>query len=154
MDLHVIPEWAPNVHPMLIHFPIVLVVLAAAVDAVHLVRPGQAMGRLAVALWVLGALTAVAAYFTGRAAAETVFIPGMAHVLVDDHRAWALASTVALAGVAVLRLGSSVARRADTLTMRILFVALALALVVLVQQTAERGARLVFEQGVGVIGGP
>ena len=41
----------------------------------------------------------------------------------------------------------------STLMANVLFVGLALALVVLVQQTAERGARLVYEQGVGVIGG-
>jgi uncharacterized membrane protein len=43
---------------------------------------------------------------------------------------------------------------ADTRTTRLVFLVLGLAVLVLVQQTAERGARLVYEQGVGVVTGP
>ena len=42
----------------------------------------------------------------------------------------------------------------DTRATRLLFMALGLAVPVLVQQTAERGARLVYEQGVRVLVGP
>jgi uncharacterized membrane protein len=153
MGLPLIPAWVPNVHPLIIHFPIVLVVLASMVDLSQLVRPRADLSRLATALWVLGALSAAAAFLSGRSAAQLVYIPGMAHGLVDDHWTWAMVTTGVLVVVATLRLVSSVTRTAETRTVRLLYAAAALAMVVLVQQTAERGARLVYEQGVGVIPG-
>jgi uncharacterized membrane protein len=146
-----IPSWAPNVHPMLIHFPIVLVMLAALVDVARLVRPHAGIGRLATGLYALGASAAVAAFLTGWLAARTVFTPGMAHGLVAEHRSWALVTTVAFVGVAAVRLSLQLLGRSESTTSRVLSAGVALALAVLVQQTAERGARLVYEQGVGVI---
>ena len=77
----------------------------------------------------------------------------MAHGLVDDHESWALATMICLVVVAALRLGIRFTRCANTPGTRMLFLALGLAVLVVVQQTAERGARLVYEQGVGVIRG-
>lgn len=139
---------------MIVHFPIVLVILAAAADAALLLPRVRIASPIATSLYGMGAISAVFAYVTGRLAAAAVFVPGMAHGMVESHEEWAFATTVALAGAAVVRVGSHLAGVADRRTTRILFVTLALVLVVLVQQTAERGARLVYEQGVGVIPGP
>lgn len=153
--MSLIPAWAPNVHPMIVHFPIVLVILAALTDLLHLVRPrlrGPAV--LAPSLYLLGALSSVSAYVSGRMAADAVFIPGMAHGLVDEHGSWALATTISFVVLATLRPAGRLVGLADTRTTRFVFAALGLTLLVLVQQTAERGARLVYERGVGVVSGP
>lgn len=152
--MHLVPTWAPNVHPMIIHFPIVFVLLAALMDVIHLVRPRGGLSRGATVLYVLGALSAVAAFLSGRSASLTVFMPGTAPGLVDDHRSWAMATTGALVGLSALRVGSLLWRRTEPARTRVLFVVLGLVVALLVQQTAERGARLVFEQGVGVVPGP
>ena len=95
--MQLIPSWAPNVHPMIVHFPIVLVVLGALASLFHVVRPrGQGSATAATWLYVLGALSAASAYLSGRMAADDVYIPGMAHGLVDEHGTWALATTVSL----------------------------------------------------------
>ena len=147
--MQLIPAWAPNVHPMIVHFPIVLVMLAALADLIHVVRPGmRGPGALAPSLYMLGALASVSAYVSGRVAAATVFIPGMAHGLVDEHHNWALATMISFVVLATLRPVGRLVGLADTRTTR-----LGLAVLVLVQQTAERGARLVYEQGVGVVTG-
>ena len=153
--MQLIPAWAPNVHPMIVHFPIVLVMLAALADLVYVVRPRlRGAGALAPSLYVLGALSSVSAYVTGRLAAGTVFIPGMAHGLVDEHGQWALATMISFVVLATLRPVGRLVGLADTRTTRLVFLVLGLAVLVLVQQTAERGARLVYEQGVGVVTGP
>ena len=153
--MQLIPAWAPNVHPMIVHFPIVLVMLAALADLLHLVRPRMpGPGVAAPSLYLLGALSSVSAYVSGRMAAGAVFIPGMAHGLVDEHGNWALATTISFVVIATLRPAGRLVGLADTRAMRFLFLALGLAVLVLVQQTAERGARLVYEQGVGVVPGP
>lgn len=152
--MSLIPSWAPNVHPLIIHFPIVLVLLAVPMDVIHLVSPRtRVIGNVAVTLYVLGALSAVSAYVTGRIAAGAVFTPGMAHSMVNSHERWATVTAAWLVGFAVLRVGSRIVRRGEGLAARALFVALGVAAAILIQQTAERGARLVYEQGVGVIPG-
>jgi uncharacterized membrane protein len=152
--MQLIPAWAPNVHPMIVHFPIVLVLLAVVADLLHIVRPRlRGLGAALPALYLLGALSSVAAYVSGRIAADTVFIPGITHGLVDEHGNWALATTISFVVVATLRPLGRLVGLADTRTTRLLFLSLALAVLVLVQQTAERGARLVYDQGVGVVTG-
>ena len=152
--MQLIPPWAPNIHPMIVHFPIVLVILAVAADFIHVMRPRtRGLEAIVALLYLLGALSAVSAYVSGRLAATTVFTPGMAHGLVDDHESWALATMSCFVLVVLLRLGIGFTRYANTPGTRMLFLALGLAVLVVVQQTAERGARLVYEQGVGVIQG-
>ena len=153
--MQLIPAWAPNVHPMIVHFPIVLVVLAVAADLLHVVRPRMsAAGAAAPSLYLLGALASVSAYVSGRMAAGTVFIPGMAHGLVDEHGTWALATMISFIVLATLRPVGRLVGLEGTRATQLVFLALGLAVLVLVQQTAERGARLVYEQGVGVVRGP
>lgn len=152
--MSLIPSWAPNVHPLLIHFPIVLVLLAVPLDLAHLFRPrARTLSTVAMWLYVLAAVAALSAYLSGRIAADSVFTPGMAHSMVEGHENWATLTAAWISGVAVVRVGARITRRGEGAAARVLFVALGIAAAILVQQTAERGARLVFEQGVGVIPG-
>ena len=147
-----LPSWAPNLHPLLVHFPVALIVTAAAADVAAVFFPRS--GRLhfaASSAYTVGAIAAVVTYWTGLDAAATVRIPGMAHGLVDDHRMWALVTTWYLVAMVAARLLSELAGVGRVLRYQVLFVVLGIAGMVLVQQTAERGARLVYEHGVGVI---
>jgi uncharacterized membrane protein len=150
-----LPPWAPNLHPLVIHFPIVLFMTAAAIELADVVfeRPSW-LGDVATSLYLVGAASAVAAYLTGVRAGSTVFIPAMAHPIVADHRSWALVTTWYCAVAVAVRFAArrAVLRRARSL--RALLLAVGLIGVLLLQQTAERGARLVYEFGTGVIAGP
>jgi len=64
-------------------------------------------------------------------------------------------STIGLVLVAAVRIaGGRRMRIAEGRGVRVLLVALGIGVAIMIQQTAERGARLVYEQGVGVIPGP
>lgn len=152
--MSLIPSWAPNVHPLIIHFPIVLVLLAVSIDLVHLFRPrARTLGTIGMSLYVLAAAAGLSAYVSGRIGAGSVFTPGMANPMVESHEHWATLTAAWILGLAVLRVGARVAPRGEDTAARVLFVALGIVAAILIQQTAERGARLVFEQGVGVIPG-
>jgi uncharacterized membrane protein len=148
-----IPNWAPNLHPLVIHFPIVLVMTAAVVDLVDVAFERSPWLKAATTtLYVTGALSLIVAYWTGLEAAATVLIPGMAHPVMTEHRQWALAtmgyvSTIAALRLLVLRGNGGRSRRR-----RLALLAIGLVSIILVQQTAERGARLVYEYGTGIIG--
>jgi uncharacterized membrane protein len=153
--MSLVPGWAPNLHPLIIHFPIALLFAAAMVDLVDALfeRPAW-LGIGATSLYLVGAATAVVAYLTGRQAAATVFVPGMAHPIVEDHRTWALLTAWYVGIVAVARLTALLAGFPRARAHRVLLLTAALIGVLFLQQTAERGARLVYEHGVGVIAAP
>jgi uncharacterized membrane protein len=148
-----IPSWAPNFHPLVIHFPIALVLTAAVVDMVDVAFERSPWLKAATTtLYVTGALSLIVAYVTGLQASGTVLIPGMAYPVITEHRQWALVTMAYCIGIAALRLlvlrgdGGRSRRR------RIALLGIGLVAVVLIQQTAERGARLVYEYGTGIVG--
>ncbi|MEQ1573233.1 MAG: DUF2231 domain-containing protein [Vicinamibacterales bacterium] len=153
--MSLVPSWAPNLHPLVIHFPIVLLISAVAIDLLDTIfkRPAW-LGSAATSLYVVGAAAAAAAYLTGLQAGSTVFIPGMAHPDIADHSRWALGTTWYFAATAIVRfaLRGSGSNRARS--HRILLVTAGVIGVLCLQQTAERGARLVYKHGVGVIAAP
>lgn len=146
-----LPDWAPNLHPLVIHFPIAWWIAAVVVDLVALAIPRAAWAdTVASCLYPAGAVSAMAAYLTGRQAASTVLMPGMALPIVQQHENWALATTIAFSVVALVRLWTRFRRPQPQAVIRSALVGAALVALVFLFQTGERGARLVFERGVGV----
>jgi len=142
---------AVTLHPLLVHFPIGLIVTAAVIDVAALgTSPRSTLRRAATGLYLAGAATLIAAYFTGRSDAALVRIPGPAHSLVDEHWTWALRTTVYLGVFALGRFGLELAGLLTGRGRWLPVVAGGLVGVLLLFQTAERGGRLVYEHGVGV----
>ena len=140
-----------TLHPLLVHFPIGLIVTAAVMDVAALgAGPRSTLRRAATGLYLAGALALVAAYFTGRSDAALVRIPGPAHAVVDEHWTWALRTTVYMGVFALGRFGLDLTGRLSGRIRWLPVVAGGLAGVLLLFQTAERGGRLVYEHGVGV----
>ena len=144
-------DWTQPLHPLIVHFPIGLLVSAAAVDIASLAaRPTSALRHAATGLYVAGALALVAAYFSGRADAAAVRVPGMAHAVIDAHWTWALRTTVYFGAVTLGRAGLAVSGYVAPRRIWIPFVASGVLGLALLFQTAERGGRLVYEHGVAV----
>jgi uncharacterized membrane protein len=148
-----IPSWAPNLHPLVIHFPIVLVMTAAVVDLVDVAFERSPWLRAATTtLYVTGAVSLIVAYLTGTQAGATVLVPGMAYPVLAAHRQWALVTMTYCIAVAALRLILLRGNSARSRRRRVMLLGIGLVSVVLIQQTAERGARLVYEFGTGIVG--
>ena len=148
--MSLVPSWAPNLHPLIVHFPIALLVAAVAVDLAAVLEPRrQPVRNVATWLYVAGAIAAVAAYFTGHLAARTGAWPPDAATLVDAHRNWAFGATWLFAFFASLRLAMSYILRTGP-ALRLGAFAVALIGLGALVQTALEGTRLVFEQGLGV----
>ena len=155
MPTWLIPSWAPNFHPLVIHFPIVLVMAAAVVDLVDVAFERSAWLKAATTtLYVTGALSLIVAFLTGLQAQGTVLIPGMAYPVLGEHRQFAFITMTYCIVVAALRLIVLRGVNGGSRRRRVALLAIGLVSVVLIQQTAERGARLVYEYGTGVIGAP
>lgn len=148
--MNLVPEWAPNIHPLLVHFPIALLIAAVGVDVI-----GWALGRhkplrqAATLLYVLGTGTAIASYFTGRAASQAIWLPGMAHAVVGEHWDWAFRTVWFFGIVTAFRL---VLLRPSRDPGPAIVATLALAGLLgigLLIETGDRGGRLVYQHGVG-----
>lgn len=100
-------------------------------------------------LYPIGALSALAAYLTGRQAATTALLPGMANPILLEHWNLALATTTCFAAIAAIRLAVGWTRPSPRWVRPALMVASLLG-VTLLFFTGDRGGRLVYEHGVGV----
>ena len=140
-----------TLHPLVVHFPIGLIVSAAVLDVAALgAGPRSALRATATGLYLAGAAALLAAYLTGRSDAALVRIPGPAHAIVDEHWTWALRTTVYMGAFALGRLGLDLTGLLTARVRWLPIVAAGLVGVLLLFQTAERGGRLVYEHGVGV----
>ena len=151
--MHLVPDWAPNIHPLLVHFPIALLISAAGLDVVAFaLRRNTSLRQAATLLYVLGTGAAVAAYITGRAASQTIWFPGMAQAVVKEHWDWAFRTVWFFSIATVVRLVLLRPSRRDPSPA----IVAALALVGLVGiglliETGDRGGQLVYQHGVGTV---
>lgn len=143
------------IHPMLVHFPLVLIPLAVVFDWLTLVRGGdlsarRGLPRLALATWALGAGFAVLAVMFGDIALDAAISKGFPTAPLERHEDLGFTTMWIVIGLAALRFllawkGFSLVRGKG--------LALAfggtLALAVLIT-TAYYGGELVYGLGVNV----
>ncbi|MFO1349680.1 MAG: DUF2231 domain-containing protein [Gammaproteobacteria bacterium] len=144
-----------HVHPMLVHFPIVLLMAAIAVDFLVLVRGGALASRQGLpvtALWalLLGTLFAMAAAFFGDIALDKAVELGFSQDPLEFHETLATATIIIFAALSLLRLfavwrGFALSGGWGWLVALLGLVGVAVLLV-----TAYYGGSLVYQLGVNV----
>lgn len=144
--MHLLPGW----HPLVVHFPVALIVTAAVALSLARVLPGErAASSLAITgTWnlCLGAVAVFVALGTGLAAAIDLHVDAAARLAIAAHVKSAVVTAVLVVLVAVWRgAGSAVGSRPSRMFIVLLWAATA-AIVV----TGYRGAENVYQYGVGV----
>jgi uncharacterized membrane protein len=153
--MSLIPAWAPNLHPLLVHFPITLLIGAVAVDMASLLLPGRpAIRDTATVLYCAGAFMAMAAFFSGLSAAQAMAVSPEESAAITAHFTWADRTTWFFVFFASLRIALSYIWRPTARWAGIAACVVALAGVGMLVVTAERGGRLVFHHGLGVASVP
>jgi uncharacterized membrane protein len=142
-----VPGW----HPIVVHFPLALVVTAAVLLlAARLLRHETHVQTLAtVGTWnlCLGAVAALFALGTGLAAVLGLHLDPSAHQAIVLHAKWAVFTSVAVLLLAVWRgAGSDQRSRPSWLFVAVLLLATGAMIV-----TGYRGGQNVYRHGVGVI---
>ncbi len=138
---------AEDIHPLFVHFPVALWPTAAAFFAYGVLRDHE--GALQTGRWLayVGLAGAAAALATGFLAADRLGHDSPGHEHVHVHRNLMLgASVLVAAAAAAARLAATrVSKKLQSVALGLL-----LAGVAVTALGADRGARLVFEFGLGV----
>jgi uncharacterized membrane protein len=139
-----------QLHPVVDHFTVALILVGVLIDLVASLAPSRAWLRsMATTLIVLGALAAIASKFTGGWEAERVWdnLSGPAKVLLKRHAWWGDKLPFVFAGLAVWRLGlqffSFLART------RVVYILVAIAAAGAILYQGDLGGDLVYDYGVG-----
>ncbi len=142
-----------NVHPLFVHFPIAMTMLALLFEVLYLSLKKDQFRNTATALIYLSMLAAVAAVVTGYIAADTIGHESPGHDMVHTHRDFMVWFTGV---IVVLALMQAILTYVKSLNAEALWwsrlgrpVLLTVAAVILILG-ADRGGRLVFQYGIGV----
>lgn len=147
----ILPEWMPNIHPLIIHFPIVLLLLAVLLHLTALIIWTLPWLRtITLSVFILGFLTLILTYLSGRQAADSVSIPTVAINTLSKHADLALWTLIYFGVFTVLHLGIKFLKVYGRKSISIVLFVLGSLGLVLIVRTADLGGQLVYKYGVGV----
>ena len=141
-----------NVHPLMVHFPIAITLVALLFEGLALILRREQWRMMATVMIYLGALAALVTLATGYLAAESVGHDTPGHEFVHTHRDIMVAFTIIIVGLALANAFMARTGRVDRSPLWGRWVRPVLVLVaaaVLVVGT-DRGGELVFRYGIGV----
>ncbi|MDX1585456.1 MAG: DUF2231 domain-containing protein [Balneolaceae bacterium] len=148
--MSIIPEWAPNIHPIIVHFPIALIFMAVLMDIVNLILPDKWWDDLkSTILYGTGTVAALISYYTGTLAGDSVFLPSQAQSVLNSHADWAWWTIWFFSAYLVLRLIFHRFNVFDRSNIRIITLLTVLPGLFMLYETGEHGAEMVFGYGVG-----
>ncbi|MEX2604811.1 MAG: DUF2231 domain-containing protein [Gracilimonas sp.] len=150
MEALFVPEWAPNIHPLLVHFPIGILVTAGLANLISLFIPDKWWDEEKnTILYVLGGIAAIFAYYTGQAAADTVFLESEAQSILTEHADWALWLVWFFGLYIVLRIAFHWFGLFEKRLFKVIAFITVLPGLFMIYETAEYGGKMVFGYGVG-----
>jgi len=145
-----LPDWLPNIHPLIVHFPVALLIIALLFDGSRLVfKKPEWLAKAAVSLYGIGTIGLAAAFFSGRHAVETVHITGDASVTVASHEDWALYTLIFFLIFTSSRIWTWYRDLEKSRIVLAGSILLGITGSALLWQTAELGAQMVYKHGIG-----
>lgn len=91
------------IHPMVVHFPIALLMVSTAIEAVAWWRQSERLRDMSLLLLALGVLSAGAAVITGHFAEEAAEAQKISEAAIELHETVAFAASAIFGSLLVLR---------------------------------------------------
>lgn len=141
-----------NTHPLIVHFPIALLLTSILADLLALLRPGSVFKEVAFFLLILGVIGAIVAGMSGDRAAETVSdLPALRGV-IEQHEDFATGTIWLFLALLLSRLYMVIKGRFVSI-FRTVYIVVSLIAGGLLVATGYSGGKLVYEYGAGVKSG-
>jgi uncharacterized membrane protein len=140
----------PNIHPLIVHFPIVLLYLSVGLEALYLFRRRDYIQKSATLTLYLGTLSLGVAAFTGWLAHKTVAHSEWSFPIIEKHELLGFIALGCFVGLCLLKQYVVFKNRPKNL--RVIYGVLSIVSLTILTLGAHFGGVLVFEYGVGVKG--
>lgn len=144
-----LPTWAPNIHPLLIHFPIAILITATLADAASLIWRKAWLENTVLALFGFGVVMLLITYLSGRQAIDIVDVPLKAELTASHHADWALRTLLFYSGYLVVRLVVFFTRLRNKKWIAVVLLIGGLLGIGSIAKTADYGGKLVYKYQVG-----
>jgi uncharacterized membrane protein len=138
-----------HLHPMIVHFPIALLMVGFLADAVGLFTKKDFFSKAGFYLLILGTLGVVAAYFTGNYAGEGVTEAGALKQALETHEEAATLTLWLMVGAALIRIAMVVLKKYTGIFRWIAFAVFFIG-VLSIARTGYYGGELVYKHAAGV----
>lgn len=138
-----------HLHPMIVHFPIALLIVGFLADAVGLIFKKDFFTTAGFYLLILGTLGVVAAYLSGNFAGEGVTEAGALKQALETHESAAILTLWLMIGAALVRLSMVVLKKYIGFYRWVAFIIFFLG-VLSIARTGFYGGELVYKHAAGV----
>jgi len=145
-----LPEWAPNIHPLIIHFPIAVWLIAVLFDWISVIGNRKWIRNTTISLYGLATLSAIAAFLSGKQAIDQVAVPFQGEVTAGYHSDWGHYTFYFFVAYFFLRILIFWKKLDKRKWIAIVLAVLGIAGIGIITKTADLGAKLVYKYGVGV----
>lgn len=137
-----------SLHPVLIHFPLVLLLVAVLVEALAFFTKNERLSRVGSGLLLCGTVSTLFAFVCGNFAELWAARSGISQAALENHEFFATVTSWTFVGLTAWRmlLSPTTANR----RVRGVWLILAVGACILLGVTGHRGGSLVYEQGAGV----
>lgn len=134
-------------HPLIVHFPIVLLIAAAVFYLLSLIRPENGFGKTGFYLHAAGLLFSIAAILTGDYSESNIVQTNAIHELVELHELLGMMSTW---GFGLLALWVFLRQKSNIAIEKIVYVVIFWMVIGVLAYSAHLGGRMVYEHGAGI----
>lgn len=138
-----------HLHPMIVHFPIALLIVGFLFDIVGLFSKRESFAQMAFYLLVLGALGVIAAYITGNQAGSGITEEGALKQALETHEEAATLTIWIVSIAAVFRIALVLLKKFKGV-LKMVSLALFLLAVIAIARTGFYGGELVYKHAAGV----
>lgn len=139
-----------HLHPMIVHFPIALIIVGFAAEITGLVLKKPFFNDAAMYLLFAGTLGAIAAYFSGDMAGDGISETGALGSAIEIHEGSAVLTLWLLIVASAVRLTRLLYKRIDGVGLQVFGLVLFLVGVLSVARTGYYGGDLVYKHAAGV----
>ena len=137
-----------DLHPLIIHFPIALLIVGVICDAIGILNHRNFMLKAGYLLFSLGAITAIPAALTGNYAADLTQNIERITSDLDDHDTLSTITTLLAVAITLIRT-HLIFKNQFTGAIRHLYLMLALTIAGLICASGYTGGHLVYNYGAG-----
>ena len=138
-----------HLHPMIVHFPIALLMVGFLADAIGLFAKKDFFTKAGFYLLILGTLGVIATYITGNLAGEGVTEAGALKQALEIHESAATLTLWLMVGAALIRIAMVVLKKYTGIFKWIAFAVFFIG-VLSIARTGYYGGELVYKHAAGV----